>query len=96
MIYDLYNFLTSKRFVELLDWVESILENYGHILSDKQKIILELIQNKKIQDLIEFLKKESFTAINNELYNLILEELEKNKEEISTILFKILTLKPLS
>ncbi|MHA1563653.1 MAG: hypothetical protein ACTSPA_16265, partial [Promethearchaeota archaeon] len=38
----------------------------------------------KIQDLIEFLKKESFTAINNELYNLILEELEKNKEEIST------------
>ncbi|MHA1476350.1 MAG: hypothetical protein ACTSQ5_14335, partial [Promethearchaeota archaeon] len=84
MIYDLYNFLTSKRFVELLDWVESILENYGHILSDKQKIILELIQNKKIQDLIEFLKKESFTAINNELYNLILEELEKNKEEIST------------
>ncbi len=84
MIYDLYNFLTSKRFVELLDWVENVLENYGHILSDKQKIILELIQNKKIQDLIEFLKKESFTAINNELYNLILEELEKNKEEIST------------
>ena len=84
MIYDLYNFLTSKRFVELLDWVEEILEHYGHILSEKQKIILELIQNKNIQDLIKFLKKESFTSINNELYNLILEELEKNKEEISS------------
>ncbi|QEE15142.1 tetratricopeptide repeat protein [Promethearchaeum syntrophicum] len=84
MIYDLYNFLTSKRFVELLDWVENIIENYDHILSEKQKIILGLIQKKEIQNLIKFLKKESFTAINNELYNLILEELEKNKEEIST------------
>jgi len=84
MIYDLYNFLTSKRFVELLDWVEIIIENYGHNLSEKQKIILELIQKRNIQDLIQFLKKESYTAIDNELYNLILAELEKNKEELST------------
>ncbi len=83
MLYDLYNFLTSKRFVELLDWTEYIIENYGNIISEKQKYILEFIQNKEIQNLIEFLKKESFTAINNEFFNLILEELEKNKEEIS-------------
>jgi hypothetical protein len=84
MLYDFYNFLTSKRFIELLDWGEDILENYGNVLPENQKIILELIQNRKIQDLIEFLKKESFTSINNELYKLIFEELEKNKEEIST------------
>ncbi len=84
MLYDFYNFLTSKRFVELIDWAEEILENYRNILSENQKIILELIQNKKIHDLIEYLKKESFTSINNELYKLILEELEGNKEEIST------------
>ena len=84
MLYDLYNFLTSKRFVELIDWADQILGNYRNVLSENQKFILESIQNRKIQDLIEFLKKETFTAINNELYNLILEELEKNKEEIST------------
>ena len=33
MLYDLYNFLTSKRFVELLDWTEYIIENYGNIIS---------------------------------------------------------------
>ena len=50
MLYDFYNFLTSKRYIELLDWVEEILEKYGNVLSENQKIILELIQNKKNQD----------------------------------------------
>ncbi|MHA1767563.1 MAG: tetratricopeptide repeat protein [Promethearchaeota archaeon] len=82
MLYELFNFLSSRKYVELLDWTNQILEKYYEILPNEQKTILDFIQKKNINDLIEFIKKESYTTIENEFYDLILEELMKNKKEI--------------
>ena len=78
------DFLTTGQYVELVEWSKEILNVFNPQLPEEQKSLLESIRHRDLNQVIEYFKKLNYTLIQNDTYNVILNQLEKNKATILT------------
>jgi hypothetical protein len=83
MLMKILDFLVNNQFVALSEWSRSYLLKFSNNISDINRNILQALKIRNFDNLIEIIKKQTYTTMGNETYALILKQLEENRSTIN-------------